>query len=297
MSLESKFSGCILGVGIGDSLGRGWEGHDRVIEDEVVKRSSGLLRYTDDTHMTLGVLESLIECKGLDVKHMALTFIKNYEAEPYRGYGPGPPRIFKRIGRGDGLLDLDRDIYPGGSWGNGSAMRIAPIGLLYHDTDVIRKRAYRASRITHSHELGMEGAALQAYAVALAVNGVDKRRFPGELELFTVSDLYREKLRAIKDIDRSPKSEVVSRLGNGIEALSSVPTAIFSFLKSASFSDAVLYAISLGGDTDTIGSMTGAIAGAYYGKGDIPEKWIEGLENREYLESLALRLLALRSDS
>ncbi len=294
MTLKSKFLGCILGVGIGDSLGRRWEGSFGPAMEEI-ERGSQVLRYTDDTHMTLGVLESLIACKGLDIGHMAHTFVKNYEEEPYRGYGPGPPRIFRLIRRGEGLLNLDRGIYPGGSYGNGSAMRIAPVGLLYHDSEELRGKACSASEITHSHELGKEGAALQAYAVALAVkiSRLDVDEFLDELEKFAENSTYKKKLRAMRTLDREKRSEVTTKLGNGIEAFNSVPAAVFSFLTAKSFSDAVLYAISLGGDTDTIGAMTGAIAGAYYGIEGIPPEWIDRLENGRYLERLALELLRI----
>ena len=85
-------------------------------------------------------------------------------------------------------------------------------------------------------------------------------------------------------------------LGNGIEAFNSVPAAIYSFLThAASFEEAVVYAISLGGDTDTIGAMCGAISGAYLGVDAIPERWRAKLENREYLEGLAEGLWRLKT--
>jgi poly(ADP-ribose) glycohydrolase ARH3 len=75
-----------------------------------------------------------------------------------------------------------------------------------------------------------------------------------------------------------------------------VPTAIYSFLlHHDSFSKAVLYAISLGGDTDTIAAMTGAISGAYLGIESIPDSWKEKLENRPYIEQLARKLWSLKS--
>ncbi|MDH5781336.1 MAG: ADP-ribosylglycohydrolase family protein, partial [Dehalococcoidia bacterium] len=79
--------------------------------------------------------------------------------------------------------------------------------------------------------------------------------------------------------------------GNGIEALNSVPTAIYCFLKQPkSYKDSVIYAISLGGDTDTIASMAGAISGAYLGVEAIPQEWRLKLENKAYIEDLAEKL-------
>jgi len=92
-------------------------------------------------------------------------------------------------------------------------------------------------------------------------------------------------------LNEPDRAKVVAELGNGIEAFNSVPTAIHSFLSQPqSFARAVLHAISLGGDTDTIGAMTGAISGAYLGFDLIPSGWRDRLENRLYIEELAERL-------
>jgi poly(ADP-ribose) glycohydrolase ARH3 len=130
---ESKFIGCILGVAAGDSLGSFFEGSFHV-DPEEVERTAELNRfsYSDDTHMTIGVAESLIQSKGFEGQHMANTFIKNYELEPYGGYGLGPPNVFKMMKQGMPWKELDKLLYPGGLFGNGSAMRVAPIELLYH---------------------------------------------------------------------------------------------------------------------------------------------------------------------
>jgi poly(ADP-ribose) glycohydrolase ARH3 len=96
---------------------------------------------------------------------------------------------------------------------------------------------------------------------------------------------------------RPPGKTVVEVLGNGIEAHESVPAAIYSFLAHPdSFEEAVVFAVRLGGDADTIGAMTGAIVGAYHGASAIPERWLAALENgpkgRDYVRDLADRLFA-----
>ena len=84
------------------------------------------------------------------------------------------------------------------------------------------------------------------------------------------------------------------KLGNGVEAFNSVPTAIYAFAATENFEEAVRYAVSLGGDADTIGAMTGALAGAYYGREAIPARWLEEVEGRELLERLAVKLWEIR---
>jgi len=295
--LKSEFCGCLVGAAIGDGLGAWREGRGIAEIEEIEHLGEKLeqLTYTDDTHMTIGVAESLIESNGFDGEHMVQALMRNHEAEPWRGYGPGPPRIFRMIKNGESWHSAASKIYTGGSFGNGAAMRVAPIGLLYYCNPAkLREIAYKSSSITHSHELGKEGAALQAYAVALALNiapgeEIDRDAFILKLQKFAQNQIYREKLASMRKLlDEQDRQQIVVALGNGIEASRSVPTAIYCFLKQPrSYKDCIIYAISLGGDTDTIASMAGAISGAYLGVNAIPPKWRLKLENRAYIEALA----------
>ena len=301
--IKLKFLGCLVGAAIGDALGARREGRGMSRGEDIASLAERLeqLIYTDDTHMTIGIAESLIESKGFNGEHMAQTFIKNYEAEPWRGYGPGPPRIFGMIKGGEAWYSAANRLYQGGSFGNGSAMRVAPVGLLYSNSpEKLREFAHKSSTITHFHELGKEGAALQACAVALALNtpsdeDIDKEAFLSRLQNFVHNQLYKEKIARIRELfGEQDKAKVVTVLGNGIEAPRSVPTAIYCFLRQPkSYKDTVTYAISLGGDTDTIAAMAGAISGAYLGIEAIPEDWRAKLENRDYIETLADNLWRL----
>jgi len=300
--LRKKFRGSLLGAALGDAIGAtmGYNipGHPSAIED--VFRSffsiSPLLQYTDDTHMTLGVAQSLIARGEVDGAHMADCFIRNYREEPWRGYAAGPPRVFARIQQGKPWNKAAAHVYPGGSFGNGAAMRIAPIGLFFWDNPAeLIRAAYLCSRITHHHVLGTEGALLQAMAVALAVAGnarhsLDVSYFISQLSGYVTQEIYSQKLSVFEALLKHPDDRwrVVNQLGNGVEASNSVPTAIFAFLAHPqSYPAAITCSMSLGGDTDTIASMTGAISGAYLGSDAIPDEWRERLENREYLTDLA----------
>jgi poly(ADP-ribose) glycohydrolase ARH3 len=299
--IREKFLGSLLGAALGDAVGASWEGRGMAAEHEIelVASVSHPLRYTDDTHMTIGVAESLVECSGFNGPHMAGRFVSNYSREPWRGYGPGPPRVFKLIRGGEPWDKAAAHIYGGGSFGNGAAMRAAPVGLLFWSRPAeLREAAHLSSLITHSHVLGMEGAAVQAMAVALAVaekpdKPLDTSSFASRLLNFTTEDVYRAKIAEFSTLLESPddREKVVGQLGHGIEAFNSVPTAIFAFLAhSQHFASTVIYAVSLGGDTDTIASMAGAISGAYLGIDALPSEWQRQLENRDYISSLADRL-------
>ncbi len=135
--------------------------------------------------------------------------------------------------------------------------------------------------------------------VRSGTSDLDVREFLARLRSFARPDceVYAQKLAAISELlESGPTAEnVVSALGNDIRAQTAVPAALCAFLSHAdSFEEAVTFAVSLGGDTDTIGAMAGAIAGAYHGLEGIPGEWLEVLENtgkgRDYVLRLAARL-------
>lgn len=301
IDLKAKFRGALLGSAVGDALGAPVEGYDMEMVRSVYSRGWEMIygRYTDDTEMMIGVAESLIENKGFNGADMALKFIQNYNVK--RGYGPGSKEVLRRIREGESWAEASGKLFgEKGSYGNGAAMRIAPVGLFYFDTtDMLWEIAYKSSNITHSHELGKAGAALQALAVALAVRG-QKKYMLLKLKEVVKTDMYKGKVGKLKALldERATEKRVISELGNGVEAFESVPTAIYSFLRSGNFKDSVTYAVSLGGDTDTIGAMTGAISGAYYGEAAIPKAWLERLEagekGRRYIKKLAEDLCQIK---
>lgn len=290
----SKFTGCLIGVAVGDSLGARRVGSSSV-SSEVADLAP---RYTDDTVLTIGVADSLAELGEFHYWHMTERLLKLYEQEPWRRYGGTSTRVFRlmRAGR-QGFGMLDREFYPEGSFGNGAAARVAPVGLLYHDNPrVLRDVTYHCASITHSHELALEGAVIQACAVALAVLAEPGRIVPSEflapLRMITNSAQYQGKLKTVIRFlsEGCSQKDVAEQLGNGRSALNSVTTAIYAALSNSNFKSALLYAAELGGSADTVCAMTGAIAGACHGIEGIPSQWRETVENGAAIERLAKRL-------
>ena len=294
---------------IGDQLGAPFEGQspDVVTDlwnciDQDAAEWIRTSRYTDDTQMMIGVAESLAEMGKADGADMARRFAENHE--PHRGYGSGAHQVLTALLAGCPWDQAATLVFPDGSFGNGAAMRVAPIGVFYFDnTSELRRAAELSAIITHAHPLGMEGAVLQARAVAEAVNasgaGFDPAVFLNNLQVFVRNDCdeYVRSLDQIHELLTSDPSvsEIVAALGHDIRAHRSVPAAVYAFLSHPeSFADAVKFAVMLGGDTDTIGAMTGAIAGAYHGVEKSPKTWIDALENtekgRDYVRALAAKL-------
>ncbi len=295
--LRSRFRGALLGVAVGDALGAPFEGSAPGSGSVLAAAAApGPWRYTDDTLMTIGLAESLLERNGFDGVHMAARFAADYRAEPWRGYGPGPPRVFRLVDAGAPWKTAAQTLFGGaGSFGNGGAMRVAPAALLaFADPVGVTALAADTARITHAHRYGIEGAELQAAAVAALLRSPGEQALDGAALLAEVrgtarSDVYRAAYDAVAALlPAAPRQQVVATLGNGIEAFRSVPTALYAFLRhTAAFEEAIEYAVSLGGDTDTIAAMTGALAGARLGEDAIPAEWRERVEGGERLRALA----------
>lgn len=304
--LGTKFAGALIGSAIGDAVGELAFSHQE--QDLLLNKISGLpeLTYTDDTAMAIGLAESLIIKGGVDRQHLGKTFHQNFLREPWRGYAPGPPAIFSMVDK-TGVIywQAARTLFGGeGSLGNGAAMRIAPVGLFYHRADDLYEKACASAEVTHAHPVGMDGAAVQAFAVAQAVKLDPAGVFPRDAYVKALVDFARtpeikEKMKRVKallDRDAAP-DEAADRLGRSVAVQKSMPFAVFSFLRHAeSFEEALFCAIFHGGDRDTLGAMTGAISGAYLGESAIPSSWKERLENRSRIEALA-RELARRLES
>ncbi len=305
MDLKSYFRGALLGTGIGDSIGRSREGRGKIGLEKVKKvpKKQDMLRYTDDTQQMMALAESLAESEGFDGQNFAEKLVEYFD--PSRGYGPGSTQVIRALESGEEWDKPARRSFEGeGSYGNGSSMRIAPVGLFaFDDLGNLSNLARESSKVTHTHRLGVDGAVLQAASVGIAAGKdpreeMDRSSFLEKLRNLVNEEEYLEKIRKIEHLlDGDPdRKEVVRELGNGFKAFSSVPTAVYCFLsRSDSFVGSVAFAISLGGDADTIGAMTGAISGAFRGKTDIPDSWIEKLEDLQKIINLADRLLEARS--
>ncbi len=304
---REQFLGCLLGQAIGDSLGAPFEG---LLDDMIYRMGpaeaivrgpqADVLRYTDDTQMAIGVAEALIERGEIDEATLCAAFASNYD--PARGYGPGARRILEAILDGKDWRPLAQSVFPGGSLGNGAAMRAAPIGLLFcNDLDRVAEQAARSALPTHTHPIGIDGARLIAVAVSLALRGgkFDRRAFFGELSRYAQTEEFRWQLSIARRLKRF---DSVGGFGNSLEAHRSVITSIAIFAASPDdYPGVVSRAIGQGNDTDTLAAMAGALVGARLGIEGIPAHLIEALEDdrkgRRHLQDLAGKLydLHLRS--
>jgi len=298
---ESVFRGCLAGLALGDALGAPFEGLHAPLSRGFKAFSEHLpnvLKYTDDTEMAIGVAESLVEKGGLDPDDMALKFVKNFD--PSRGYGMGTVAVLGMIRLGTSWRDANRAVFPDGSFGNGAAMRAAPIGLFYANSpEALRDATFRASSITHDHPLAKEGALLITYAVAGIVGGKKNTEILDGLSGIVETDKFKEKLGIIKEFIGHPISceAVMKRLGNSVLAEESAPTALYAYLREGrDYLKCIRLCICIGGDTDTICAMAGALAGAKVGIEGIPRELLARLENGDMILKLASELYRISKD-
>jgi len=295
--IQERFVGSLLGVALGDALGAPHEGGpvEKLAWRLLCLPHGRLLRWTDDTQMTMGLAESLIARGAVDCDHLAGVWARRLEV--LRGYGPSTRRILAAVRAGRPWREAGRAIFPQGSFGNGAAMRTAPIGLFFRDNPLyLEDAAIRSSEITHSHPLGIEGGVLVARAVASALQPeFEPKRFLEALLAGTRAEEYRCRLRqAAAWLGQEPPAAEVRRvLGNSVRAHESAVTALYAFCRyPEDFPALVRYGISLGGDTDTILSMAGGVFGARNGSRALPAELLARLEAREELEGLARELCA-----
>ena len=225
----------MLGAIVGDVIGsvHEWAGTKTKAFDLLTPRST----FTDDSVLTVAVAEWILDSADLvDLLH-AYT-----DGFPGRGYG--------------GMFHAwaeSRARKPYGSFGNGSAMRVSPVGFAFDNLDEVLAWAERSAVVTHNHPEGIRGA----QAIATAILDARRGRTQEQIRL-SLEERFGYDLHARLDDIRPTYAFDVTCQGT-------VPQAVMAFLESTSFEDSIRNAVSLGGDADTLACITGGIAEAYYG--------------------------------
>lgn len=201
------------------------------------------MRHTDDTVMTVAVADWILHDRALSPDTLASVMRKWGRRYPWVGYGG----MFMR-------WLISDDAGPYNSWGNGSAMRVSPAGFAFGSLEDTLKAAGISAAVTHNHPEGIKGAQATAAAIYLARTGGTK----DDIREYVTGTFGYDLGRTCADIRDGYSFEMSCR--------GSVPQSITAFLDSSDYESALRESISLGGDADTMGAITGAIAAAYYGE-------------------------------
>ncbi len=294
MTLKDQFEGCLLGLACGDAFCAEFEGGllERVLWKCIGRTFSGQKRYTDDTQMSLDLASYFLENDNFSQQDLAMTFAKGYRWS--RGYGPAASTILRGIRRGKHWKNLNRKKFKDGSFGNGAAMRSPIIGLFFFKNESkIEEYCEKISQITHAHEQAIDSSVLVASIIYFLLQGdyifdaVQKAKKKLTTEAF---DLKVSELCQFYTENKVLSSkEIIKLLGNSVSAIKSVPTAIYIALvnENNSFHSLLEHCKSVGGDTDTIASIAGAIWGAKNGSFNIDNTIIEQVEGYKKIREVA----------
>lgn len=235
----------MYGAILGDIIGSPFE-FDRGDKTKDFKLFSRRSHFTDDSVMTLAVCEALLKVgQDVTVKEIEDAVISSMQSwgrrYPHAGYGG----YFRR-------WLTARHPEPYNSYGNGSAMRVSAAGWLYDSLEKTRTIAKATANVTHNHPEGIKGAEATASAIFMARNGSSKE----EIKKYIENEFHYDLNRTLNEIRPGYHMDETCQ--------KTVPEAIIAFLEAKDFEDAIRNAVSLGGDTDTLGAITGSIAEAYY---------------------------------
>ncbi len=258
----------MFGAILGDMIGAPYEFDQspKVKDFPLFSRGS---QFTDDTVMTIAVADALL---GLDqdaddeTVHQAVTTSMRTWGRKYPGAGYG--------GKFYRWLFTQRIPKPYNSWGNGSAMRVAAVGWLYDTIEETRRYARLTAEVTHNHPEGIKGAEATASAVYMARTGSSK----DEIKDYVMQQFGYDLSRTCDEI-RPTYHHVES-------CQETVPEAITAFLEGTDFEDVIRTAVSLGGDSDTLTCIAGAMAEAFYGVSEEMKKECRNRLPKDMLEVL-----------
>lgn len=236
----------MYGAILGDIIGSPYEFNARNYKAKDFPLFSARSVFTDDTVMTLAVAEALMESEGMSDAEITA---KLFEIMPQIG------RHYPDCGYGGHFsmwIMLDAPT-PYSSYGNGSAMRVSPVAWLYNDLETVLHIAEITASVSHNHPEGIKGAQAIAAAIFLARTGHSK----DDIRRYVTEKFGYNLTRTCDEIRPGYRMDETCQ--------GSVPEAIIAFLESNDFEDAIRTAVSIGGDSDTIADMAGAIAEGYYG--------------------------------
>ena len=246
----------MLGAIIGDMVGSMYEFHPCKTKTFDIYNSR--MRMTDDSYLTIAVAKTLLKHYPIKYDEQSLKELQNDLSQEFVDMWSK----HKEAGFGGMFYewcltcrDTGEVAKPYNSYGNGSAMRISPVGWIANSEEEVKVLSKAVTEITHNHPEGIKGAEAVAMAIYLALHGVPKE----EIKERMINEYYPE----IAELDFN---ELVKHYRFSEICQKSVPQAIFCFLISSSLEDTIRNCVAIGGDCDTTGAMAGAIAEAFYQK-------------------------------
>lgn len=275
---KDRALGCFMGLAIGDALGVPLEFKDRDVMPPVTDMIGGGLfklnpgEWTDDTSMALALADSILEYRTINKEDIMQKFIQWYKKGSYShngkcfDIGSTTSKALSAYYSTKSYSDAPDNHF---NSGNGSIMRLAPVPVYYYnDIDTAILKAKDQSMVTHGSKQVLSCVEELTIMLVSLINGISK----DEVVDSSWTTVHRDTVKS-----------------SGF-ALDTLNAAKWAFANTNSFKDALILAVNLADDADTVGAVTGQIAGAYYGLSSIPLEWINKLVWKDHLYSIAMRL-------
>jgi ADP-ribosylglycohydrolase len=279
----------LTGLAIGDAIGGFFEFSQGKLSHHITSRTlpNGIWHWTDDTQMALSVFVVLRRYSKIDQDFLAASLAQHYERS--RGYGMSTRAVLKHIRQGETWQAASDAVFGGeGSFGNGGASRVPPLGAFFaDDLSQVIEQATHSAVVTHSHPESIAGTIAVAVATALVWRlrpdkEISRKMFLEQVNAYVPKSEVHEKLIAACELDEGISvQEAASILGNGSKATAqtTVPFAIWCASDfRQSFSDAIWRALEGQGDCDTICAIVGGITAVRVGFSDLPADWRKSCE-------------------
>jgi len=287
----------LAGLSVGDAFGELFFGPPGYPQELIATRRLpySMWRYTDDTAMALSITDELRERGEIDRDALAARFAASWVREPGRGYGGGAQGILRALAAGRPWREAAALPFgPDGSFGNGGAMRAAPLGGYFAcDLERLCEQAALSAEVTHLHPEGQAGAIAVALAAAYAwlhahrpadVRGVDLLEFVARRMPSGVTRDGVQAARALPADTPVPRAAEILGSGSRVSAMDTVPYCLWSARRHLTDYEAALWSTVAGlGDRDTTCAIVGGIVALRVGRHGIPENWLalrEGLPGR-----------------
>lgn len=314
-NLRDRFLGAVVGCAVGDALGAPYEGRSRsqlltckeIAEDYHPIAGYPLGQYTDDTQLTLAIAESITECREINGEDIARRFARLWQTGEIVGGGASCSVAAGNILRGVPWQKAGTEV---GRAGNGTAMRVSPVGLWHYNSPAerLKQDALNSSIITHKDPRAGAGAVVVAAGVAYAVSHqhIDRQELVNHLAGLT-SDISPEFAAYIEELPRWLRMEEdlarweIAAAGwrkpeDKLDYITPfvIPTVLISlyyFLKKpADFCGNIKQVILAGGDVDTTAAITGALCGSFAGIAAIPQRLVDQVLNSKLIQQVAVNL-------
>ena len=287
--------GVLLGLACGDALGRPVEFSSAAQIEAEHGRLTEMVGYgtwnqpagtiTDDTEQALCIARSLVSQQGFDPGDIADRFVGWYDSDPF-DIGQMTMKSLSRLKHGDQWDEAGQHVWEqspeGQNAGNGSVMRCPPLAIPYvDDWERLVEVSRQSSQITHADPRCTYGCAILNLTVAGLLDDADTP-LRDALD-YVGADAPDELVTALEPLAHGDSPETVETSGYVVHSLQ---TALHNGLSAESAEDAIVTAVNRGGDTDTIGAIAGAVAGARFGASTLPDRWLAALDATAELESL-----------